>query len=314
MEKDNSSLPLNTNSSNNLFKSHIIYKETTDKVFNNSIINSINENKNYIYLCPYCKKETPEIIELKGIQEDIKNPTIDKISISCSCGNYDLDLIEYINALEQKSSINNLKENCYNENHELIKASLYCSKCNKWFCEQCLIFHKSLLPDHITTPTKIPKFSKCLNHPDNDIIYFCHKCKIGICKKCKSNSHNDHYSYDINDYFNKTYIALPFTSFEELNQFIEHCNRISQKEKDSYVNCIEDMINKLNDLKNDIIENYNKSLKRRIAQQKLVKYLFGNFICFNDNYQQIKNMNSINYICPTLFLYNDLNFIKNANS
>ena len=314
LDKDNSSIPLNTNISNNVFKSHIIYKETTEKVYNNSIINSINENKNYIYLCPFCKKETPEIMELKGVQDDIKKPTIDKISISCSCGNYELDLLEYINALEEKKAVNSLKENCYNDNHELIKASLFCSKCNKWFCEKCLLFHKSLLPDHITTPTKIPKFSKCLNHPENDIIYFCHKCKIGICKICKNNSHGDHYSSDINDYFNKTYISLPFTSFEELNQFIEHCNRISQKEKDSYVNYIEDMIMKLNDLKNRIIDNYDISLKRRITQQKLVKYLFGNFICFNENYQQIKNMNSINYICPTLFLYNDIDFFKNANN
>ena len=74
------------------------------------------------------------------------------------------------------------------------------------------------------------------------------------------------------------------------------------------------MIKKLNELKNNIFENYNKSKLRRLTQQKLIKYLFGNFICFSDNYQQIKNMNSINYICPTLFLYNDINFLKSAQN
>ena len=312
----NSSTPLITNSSNILLKS--ILKESKndkfDKTIKTSISNSINENNNYIYLCPYCNKETPEIVKLEGIQENINSQTIDKISISCSCGNYNLDLLEYINILEQKKTFQNLKENCYNENHEPIKASIYCAKCNKWFCDQCLNFHKSLLPDHIITPTKIPKFSKCLIHKDYDILFFCNKCKIGICEKCKINLHGDHLSLNINDYFNNTYNSLPFKSFEELNEYIEHCNRISEKEKNSYVNYIEDMINKLNELKNDIINNYNISKKRRMIQQKLVKYLFSNFICFNDNYTQIKNMNSINYICPTLFLYNDINFIKNANS
>ena len=300
-----------TDNNNNNFISN-----NSNKIFKNSLINSINENKNYIYLCPYCNKDTPEIISLEGIQEDINEQTIDKISIVCSCGNYDINLIDYLNLLEQNNKCQNLNEYCYNQNHGAIKASNYCSKCNKWFCDQCLIYHKSLLSDHFTTPNEIPKFSKCPKHESNDILYVCNKCNIGYCEKCKITSHSDHYSFslNINDYFNKTYHSLPFKTFEELNDFIEHCNRISEKEKDSYIKYIEDMINKLNDLKNNIFENYNKSKLRRLTQQKLIKYLFGNFICFSDNYQQIKNMNSINYICPTLFLYNDINFLKSAQN
>ena len=316
-----SSTPINTISSNYILKNTMFNNtennfnnniNTNNNIYRNSLINSINVNNNYIYLCPYCNKETPEVLKLEGIQNDIKDPTIDKISIICSCGIYYLDLKDYINILEQKNTYQNFNENCYNENHGQIKASCYCSKCNKWFCEKCLNFHKSLLSDHFTTPTKIPRFSKCSKHTNDDIIYFCHKCNIGICDKCKSLSHNDHYISSLNDYFNKTYKSLPFKSFEELNEYIEHCNRISEKEKNSYIKYIEDMINKLNELKNNIIENYNISKARRIAQQKLIKYLFGNFICFSDNYLQIKNMNSINYICPTLFLYNDINFLKSA--
>lgn len=321
--------PINIISSNDIIKKKIFNNNkenetdnnnfitnNSNKIFKNSLINSINENKNYIYLCPYCNKDTPEIIKLEGIQEDINEQTIDKISIVCSCGSYELNLIDYLNFLEQKSKSQNLNEYCYNQNHGEIKASNYCSKCNKWFCDQCLIYHKSLLSDHFTTPTEIQKYSKCPKHENNDILYVCTKCNIGFCEKCKISSHSDHYSFslNINDYFNKTYNSLPFKTFEELNYFIEHCNRISEKEKNSYIKYIEDMINKLNELKNNIFENYNKSKQRRIAQQKLIKYLFGNFICFSDNYQQIKNMNSINYICPTLFLYNDINFLKSAQN
>jgi hypothetical protein len=312
----NSSIPLNTISSNDILKNKMAINEDNKKIRNlkSSILNSMNEIKNYIYLCPYCNKETPTIQKLEGIQDDINNPTIDKISITCSCGNYELNLIEYINLLEQNNFFNNEKENCYNESHESTKASIYCSKCNKWFCDQCANFHKSLLADHITTPTKIQKLSKCSIHPNDEILFFCEKCGIGICEKCKLDSHYDHFIYSINDYFNKTYESLPFKSFEELKEFIEHCNRISEKGKNSFINYIEDMINSLNEIKTNIIDNYKMSKNRRISQQKLIKYLFGNFICFNENYQQIKNMNSINFICPTLFLSNDINFIKTAKN
>ncbi len=298
-----SSVPLNTISSNDIVKDKMTTNEDNNKnkILKNTMFNSMNEINNYIYLCPYCNKETPTIKKLEGIQDDIKSQTIDKISIICSCGNYELDLIEYINLLEQTNIFKNTKENCYNENHGPIKASIYCSKCNKWFCDQCAIFHKSLLADHITTPTKIQKLAKCSSHPNDEILFFCEKCNIGICEKCKLDTHYDHFYCSMNDYFNRTYEALPFKSFEELDQFIEHCNRISEKGKNSYINYIEDMINNLNELKKNIIDNFNMSKKRRNAQQKFVKYLFGNFICFNDNYQQIKNMNSINYICQHFF-------------
>ena len=302
-----SSNPIKVTLENNT--SNIIYsEETTNKISKNFMTNSKKENT-YIYLCPFCNKETPEIIKLEGFQSDSNSPTTDKISLICSCGKYELNLDEFITKIEQQNEFKNSKDFCYNENHDVIKGINYCSKCDKWFCQQCLSYHESLLPDHIVTPAKIPKNLECKEHSEG-IIFFCTKCNIGICQKCKSSTHYDHYLLNMDEYFNKTYKSLPFKTFEELNEFIEHCNRISEKEKNSYVNYIDDMINKLNELKNDIIKNYNYSKNRRITQQKLVKYLSGNFICFNNNLRQIDNMNSINFICPSLFLCTDINFIK----
>ena len=303
--------PIKDTSENN--NNNIIYNDqATNKMSKNFMTNSTKEN-NYIYLCPFCNKETPEIIKLEGFQFDLKDPTKDKISIICSCGRYDLNLDEFIKKIEEQNEFKNSKDFCYNENHDLIKGINYCSKCDKWFCQQCLTYHESLLPDHIVTPAKIQKNLECKEHSEG-IVFFCTKCNIGICQKCKTDIHYDHYLLNMDEYFNETYKSLPFKSFEELNEFIEHCNRISEKEKNSYINYIDDMINKLNELKNDIIQNYNYSKNRRITQQKLVKYLFGNFICFNENLRQINNMNSINFICPSLFLCNDINFIKTTKN
>ena len=315
----------NKNQKNNLNTQNDI-KENSEKKINNLIFNDSNTNKisknfmtnslksnSYIYLCPFCNQETPDIIKLEGIQDDNNSPTIDKISLKCTCGTYELNLDEYIQKIEEQNEFKNSKDFCFNENHELTKGISYCSKCDKWFCQQCLSYHNSLLPEHIITPIKIPKYIECKEH-SNNILFYCTKCNIGICEKCKSEYHCDHYILSIDEYFNRAYQSLPFKTYEELNEFIEHCNRISEKEKNSYVNYIDDMVKKLNELKNDILENYNISKARRLTQQKLVKYLFGNFICFNENLRQINNMNSINFICPSLFLYNDINFIKATNN
>ena len=305
---------LKLNSENNIIINNENEQENS-KILNNFMTNETKESReyNYIYLCPFCNKETPEIKKIEGIQTDPQSPTIDKISLLCKCGTHELTLDEFVQKVEQQNEFNNLKDFCYNENHDYIKGVSFCSKCDKWFCEKCLLYHKSLLSDHLITPVKIPKNFPCPQHSKN-ILFFCTNCDIGICEKCKSEYHYDHYLISIDDYFNRTYKSLPFKSFDELYEFIEHCNRISEKAKNSYVKYIDDMINKLNDLKTSIIENYNISKNRRLTQQKLIKYLFGNFICFNENFMQMKNMNSINFICPYLFLNNDINFIKAANN
>ena len=138
--------------------------------------NSKKENT-YIYLCPFCNKETPEIIKLEGFQSDSNSPTTDKISLICSCGKYELNLDEFITKIEQQNEFKNSKDFCYNENHDVIKGINYCSKCDKWFCQQCLSYHESLLPDHIVTPVKIPKNLECKEHSEG-IIFFCTKCNI----------------------------------------------------------------------------------------------------------------------------------------
>ena len=305
---------VNIMSNSNINSNESINKK--DNIINNeekiNINNKIDKDNKYIYLCPYCSKDVPNIIKLEGIQNDISEKTNDIISINCKCGNYKLNLFDYILLLEKEQSYQHINENCYNTSHGQIKANSYCPKCDKFFCENCLLYHKSLLSDHMISPTKISFYSKCNIHNDSDILYYCNDCNLGICKNCKINSHNDHYISDINYYFNKTFMELPFKTFNELDEYINYCNKLSEKAKNTYIKFIDDMINKLNEIKKNILDNFEISFKRRINQQKLIKYLFGNFICFNENYQQIKNMNSINIICPSLFLYNGKDFIKGA--
>ena len=72
----------------------------------------------------------------------------------------------------------------------------------------------------MTSPTKIPIYSQCSYHHSN-ILYYCNDCDIGICEYCRLSSLSDHIIYDINFYYNKTYMELPFKNFIELDEYID---------------------------------------------------------------------------------------------
>ena len=75
-----------------------------------------------------------------------------------------------------------------------------CNYCNGAFCNKCIISHYSLFPEHKynyeKTNSKYPiSFSKChicKNSINNETDFYCHHCKIILCKKC-INTHNNQF-------------------------------------------------------------------------------------------------------------------------
>ena len=266
--------------------------------------NRSNENPK-IFLCPYCKKHVPLITSL--ISKKINNSSKNIINTKCKCGNYSNNLSDYINLFEKNISIQN--ENCYNKNHQPIKGIEYCSICKKFFCETCLQFHKDYLPDHITSPYKIDHISFCFEH-SNPIENYCENCKIGICKNCKN--HDNHDIIKLNQYWNQIYFFLPFKNIKDCENYLDNCNKISEKEMKSFIDYIDNFIEKLKNIEDNIKKEYEESKKRREEECSLIKYLFSNFLAFNNNYIQIKNMEKISFLCPSIFLCLDKDFIKEA--
>ena len=268
--------------------------------------NRTNENPK-IFLCPYCNKDVPLITSLISKQISNNNSLKDIINTLCKCGNYSNNLSDYLNLF--KKNINLQNENCYNKNHQPIKGIEYCSICKKYFCETCLQFHKDYLPDHNTSPYKIDNNSYCLEHL-NLIENYCESCKVGICNKC--NNHKSHSIINLKQYWNKIYFYLPFKNNKECENYLLYHNQIFEKEMKSFVDYIENFIKELKNIENNIKKEYEKCKKRREDESELIKYIFSNFLAFSNNYIQIKNMEQISFLCPSIFLCIEKDFIKEA--
>lgn len=88
-----------------------------------------------------------------------------------------------------------IAETCSKEEHKGVKASMYCSMCEEFFCSACAAVHHDLLPRHAKfeqqrdEEKRRPIFTgKCpvLNHYKSPLVYFCHTHNVLCCAECKN--------------------------------------------------------------------------------------------------------------------------------
>lgn len=86
-------------------------------------------------------------------------------------------------------------ETCSKEEHKGVKASMYCSMCEEFFCSACAAVHHDLLPRHAKYEQKRdekksgPIFTgKCPvpSHYRSPLVYFCHSHNVLCCAECKN--------------------------------------------------------------------------------------------------------------------------------
>jgi len=102
-------------------------------------------------------------------------------------------------------------DGCSNEasESETVKpASAYCVQCQKNYCKQCSLCHRSFYshtqmsigkePDSAELISKISP-SVCEQHRSEETKMFCQECKVAICTPCFVKSHKTHDCSDIEE-------------------------------------------------------------------------------------------------------------------
>ena len=153
---------------------------------NNELINKKNEilKKNIkligqYFICPKCNLNIPA---LPFFVNSIEMGSIE-ILINCKCGNKDRmpldDCFNYkiplpkIDVCEECSS-NKPNLNC-----------LYCINCAKWICEDCRIYFIDIEKNHNYSKYPIVFSERCDIHINYENLYYCKRCRIELCIKCK---------------------------------------------------------------------------------------------------------------------------------
>ena len=207
----------------------------------------------------------------------IKNKN--EIQLECqTCNSTTLKPIDYFKRYLNINENNNLfaMPNCNFQEH-FENAILYCFKCNKYLCGDCLRRHNEFFPEigHITIKQKINHkyFCEKQGHEENILNRFCLKCNKYLCCDCKC-EHND------NDIYNFKNIDNDIIN---IKNNIQKCQEIIEDEEIYCNNFIKKLQNKINILKN-LFNDYKKRNSDLIS--------FYNLLI--DNYEQLKNLKNYN--------------------
>ena len=306
---------INNEKNNNI--NNELYNNTNNAINNNNNINNNFNNEYYItpenniedetniIRCKNCKQ-----IPLINITNTCKNLFINFDCLCESKNNY-FNINEY-NKYIQFNSLHKIICSNFNEheNKNINKYStFYCFDHKTFYCSNCIKNHNIFCKEHKLIKLKYLD-SNCMNHPENKFIGYCKTCSINFCEKCKHNN-NEHKII----LFKEILI-----SGDELEKYRENILKIK------------DSINKLEDIKNIIILNYEKYMKNleekfQIFKEKylnlydLLEKIIKSYEIMTYNSKIINNVNNnFQYINYNLIMnmrnnFNDFNFpnINNIN-
>ena len=222
-----------------------------------------------------------------------------KNQIQLECQNCNSNISSDINYFNKFIKVNENDDlftlpNCNFKNHQ-VKSIIYCFKCGKYLCNDCLNNHNEIFQGngHITIKQKIyhQYFCEKKDHKENILNRFCLKCNNYLCYNCKC-EHNEKDMYIFNNIENE---------INEIKNNILKCEETIKKEEINYNNFIKKLEEKIKILKN-LFDDYKKRNSDLISFYKLLI----------DNYKQIKNIKNYN-IRNNIFLNNNFD-LRNSQT
>ena len=210
-----------------------------------------------------------------------------------------LNLSEYLK-VNKKNSI--FKEK-YNECKETNDNSYFCSKCNKFLCKECSNKHSDK-NNHMLIQND--RFDSICNLHGNTFSSYCINCKSNLCVYC-INKHIQHKIINLSN-------IIP--------------SEVEKKELFVKLNELKNLIDKIEEVKNNIIKELDKLKENNSIEIKFILELLGTFEYENKknniNFNVIQNLknfqiefnrnkfNLVNNILDKSLCYID--FLKNAKN
>ena len=161
---------------------------------------------------------------------------------------------------------------CSKAKHSDVDAVVFCSKCEKFYCEDCEEAHNDLLGDHVMYLQKVSSgeffTEKCQEHSKYPLDIFCqtHWEKGGnavCCVRCKESNHSTCTTKNI-DEVNLDQLKIQF--LESIDRLRLSIGTVSSLE-DNVLAKQEELENMINTAKEDVIQVFN-SIRGIISEQE----------------------------------------------
>jgi hypothetical protein len=178
-------------------------------------------------------------------------------------------------------------QKCSNCKKNIENSNKYkCLQCKNIYCNECFHFDKHLKNDKNNLMVIT---GKCQFHNPNELMYFCYDCKKTLCYDCINNTQNSpHKNHKIKCVIDA---MLPNNRIKSLNNKIKQKKLIYQKLVNSINKWQEELLKKIDRLKNNLNEEINL-LEKMISNYN--PYFVNNTYHENYNYlhNYIKNINN----------------------
>ena len=125
----------------------------------------------------------------------------DTIQLDCpNCNSSTLNKLDYFAKFTKENDELFSLPNCNFTAEHVVKSGIFCIRCNKYLCENCLANHGKIFEtEHIKIKQKINHRYYCAEkgHEENVLNSFCLKCSKYLCSACKErkDSHAGHSIY-----------------------------------------------------------------------------------------------------------------------
>mgnify|MGYP002624740691 CR=1 FL=1 len=236
------------------------YSKTKEQIYCSFCQNQIMKSGLY-FSCKHisCSNCLCREILKVGINE-IQNKNIDgSLIIECPCKSGKLEI-----AVQNLNSLLYIDEECLN--HGEFQS---CSKCSLW----------SSVLTQMKQCTSHNNIMSSRNINDNIIKDYCLDCKKGLCLFCKEEFHNGHKIKTIENMVNDIHnIKLKNQNYKEWLKYLDSLENKFKKEYDkefnSNVSKLDEIIQSLNKIRNDYIEKMKQKLLHSRNVIILLKYIY----------------------------------------
>ena len=165
-------------------------------------------NTTSVIVCPICRETTA--VPAKGIDAITPNLHLE----------HESKIAKYESLIRQQ--VPPLCDECSrNSKNEVIS---FCCTCESFLCREChsqhimsrklTLHHKTILLNDTTNLQAKLKDGivfpaiNCMNHPNDEIKFYCSSCKILVCIQCALTKHCGHHMEDLNAFVNREKVGI----------------------------------------------------------------------------------------------------------
>ena len=253
------------------------------------------------------------------------------ISLYCKCRKDERKYMTYDDLL--KLIMGKQTDGNFCKRHKNSQGFLYCIICQKWFCYSCFLSHKEKHPSHLFNQYPVILREYCSKHEKDLAVAYCKTCENSVCEIClrdkqklrheifmlKNPNHTKVKQEKWDTFLSKEFLHVSKNSEykDEMISNIKGSEELTEEEKNSLIQNINDSFNKNKKINNKLCEfilllfsNFDYAFKIANIPNHNICYNIFNLTFNNANFSQKESLSTKANAEKLIDYYNNVHLLK----